>query len=101
MNHEFAQTPDPTRDLHELGLMAAACPDFAEDFVRTLLAADADRQAPGEAEIVIVLEGRKTPPTVAMPDQPLLPREAAATSDQSGIVASAEIQRTADQQQRD
>jgi hypothetical protein len=53
MNHEFAQTPDPTRDLHELGLMAAACPDFAEAFVRTLLAADADRQAAAGADLAL------------------------------------------------
>jgi hypothetical protein len=53
MNQEFAQTPDPTRDLHELGLMAAACPDFAEAFVRTLLAADADRPAAAGADIAL------------------------------------------------
>jgi hypothetical protein len=49
MNTDPTSTLDPSTDFFELGLMAAASPEFAEAMVRALLAAGEDSIAPVEA----------------------------------------------------
>lgn len=40
MNHQIPVSFDPTQDIFEFGLMAAASPEFAEALVRAMLSAD-------------------------------------------------------------
>ena len=42
MNNQIGSTFDPTSDIGEIGLMAAASPDFMEALLRALLAARQD-----------------------------------------------------------
>jgi hypothetical protein len=39
MQDQFRPMPDFTQDLHEIGLMAAASPEFADSLLNALLAA--------------------------------------------------------------
>jgi hypothetical protein len=49
MDNQIATTFDPTSDIVEIGLMAAASPEFIDAFVRALLAAGRDAGAASEA----------------------------------------------------
>jgi hypothetical protein len=49
MNIQSANRFDFTSDFYEIGLMAAASPEFADQMVRTLLAADESFDASSEA----------------------------------------------------
>jgi hypothetical protein len=49
MNNQIPTTFDPASDIGEIGLMAAASPDFIDALVRALLAASRDAGAAGDA----------------------------------------------------
>jgi hypothetical protein len=45
MNIPSANTFDPTNDLYEIGLMAAASPENVDELIRTLLASGTNSEA--------------------------------------------------------
>jgi hypothetical protein len=48
MQNQFRSMPEFNQDLHEIGLMAAASPEFADSLLRTLLAAGEPAAATAE-----------------------------------------------------
>jgi hypothetical protein len=49
MNIQSTNTFNPTSDILEIGLMAAASPEFADTIIRAMLAAAENSKAPIEA----------------------------------------------------
>jgi hypothetical protein len=54
MNNRSTNTFDSTSDIFEIGLMAAASPEFAERMVQSLLAAAKDSKTPMKAAAAAV-----------------------------------------------
>jgi hypothetical protein len=54
MNISSANTFDPTGELCEIGLMAAASPEFTDQMIRALLAAGESFKATSEAADAVV-----------------------------------------------
>jgi hypothetical protein len=48
MDFPVSPPPEITQDIYEIGLMAAACPDFADLFVKALLAGGNPQTLPGQ-----------------------------------------------------